>query len=162
MEAVTQQASFFVWVLSKLSFPVLQANWERYLHGLSDQIREMKNLLIFVLFVSLLVIPEAKLSSHQDEFLSISKAPSMLATSDCTYKGIALHGKVQFVESFPDLKIQLVERFPDIKVKLVESFPDDCGEWQVVESFPDFKVQVVESFPDLKVQYVESFPGMEH
>ena len=80
--------------------------------------------------------------------------------SDCSWNGISLHGKVQFVESFPDIKIQFVESFPDIKVKLVESFPDDCGEWQVVESFPDFKVQVVESFPDIKVQYVESFPGM--
>jgi hypothetical protein len=80
--------------------------------------------------------------------------------ADCTFNGIALHGKVQFVESFPDLKIQLVQSFPDIRVKLVESFPDNCGEWQVVESFPDFKVQVVESFPDLKVQYVDSFPGI--
>ena len=79
---------------------------------------------------------------------------------DCRWNGIELKGKVQFVESFPDLKIQLVESFPDIKVKLVESFPDACGEWQVVESFPDFKVQVVESFPDLKVRYVESFPGL--
>jgi hypothetical protein len=79
----------------------------------------------------------------------------------CSFNGIELKGRVQFVESFPDIKIQLVESFPDIKVKLVESYPDDCGEWQVVESFPDFKVQIVESFPDLKVKYVESFPGME-
>jgi hypothetical protein len=79
----------------------------------------------------------------------------------CTWKEIELKGKVQFVESFPDIKIQIVESFPDIRVRLVESFPDECGEWQVVESFPDFKVQIVESFPDLKVKYVESFPGME-
>ncbi len=78
----------------------------------------------------------------------------------CDWNGIPLKGRVQFVESFPDLKIEIVESFPDIKVRLVEAFPDECGEWQVVESFPDFKVQVVESFPDLKVQYVESFPGM--
>ena len=78
----------------------------------------------------------------------------------CTLNGIELKGKVQFVESFPDIRIQIVESFPDLRVKLVEAFPDDCGEWQVVESFPDFKVQVVESFPDLKVKYVESFPGL--
>ena len=81
-------------------------------------------------------------------------------SGNCSWKGIELKGKVQFVESFPDIKIQIVESFPDIKVKLVESFPDECGEWQVVESFPDFKVQVVESFPDIKVKYVESFPGL--
>ncbi len=82
------------------------------------------------------------------------------ATGDCTFKGIKLYGKVQFVTSFPDIKIQYVTSFPDIKVKKVTSFPDDCGEWQTVTSFPDFKVQVVTSFPDLKVQLVDSFPGM--
>lgn len=83
------------------------------------------------------------------------------ATGNCEYKGIKLYGKVQFVESFPDIKIKYVESFPDIKVKFVESFPDKCGEWQVVNSFPDFKVQIVSSFPDLKVKTVESFPGMD-
>jgi hypothetical protein len=81
--------------------------------------------------------------------------------TDCSWNGIELKGKVQFVESFPDIKIQIVESFPDIKVKMVESFPNDCGEWQAVESFPDFTVQIVESFPDIKVQYVESFPGVD-
>ena len=81
--------------------------------------------------------------------------------SECSWNGIELKGRVQFVESFPDIKIQVVESFPDIKVKLVESFPDDCGEWQIVESFPDFKIQIVESFPDIKVKYVESFPGVD-
>lgn len=85
---------------------------------------------------------------------------SISNNSGCSFQGVELKGKVQFVESFPDIKIQIVESFPDIKVKLVESFPDNCGEWQVVESFPDFKVQIVESFADIKVQYVESFPGM--
>jgi hypothetical protein len=77
----------------------------------------------------------------------------------CQWKGFKLYGKVQYVESFPDIKIQFVNSFPDLKVQFVESFPDQCGKWQVVTSFPDFKVQVVESFPDLKVQVVNSFPG---
>lgn len=84
-----------------------------------------------------------------------------LATGDCEYKGIKLYGKVQFVNSFPDIKIEYVNSFPDIKVKFVNSFPDDCGEWQIVNSFPDFKVQVVTSFPDLEVKKVTSFPGMD-
>jgi hypothetical protein len=79
--------------------------------------------------------------------------------SDCTYKGFKLYGKIQVVESFPDIKVQIVESFPDLKVQKVESFADDCGEWQFVESFPDVKVQFVESFPDIKIQYVSSFPG---
>jgi len=81
-------------------------------------------------------------------------------TEDCSWNGYALYGKVQFVESFPDIKIQVVQSFPDIKVKLVESFATDCGEWEIVESFPDIKVQIVESFPDIKVQFVEAFPGL--
>ena len=81
--------------------------------------------------------------------------------TDCSWNGIPLYGKVQFVESFPDIKIEVVESFPDLRVQIVESFPDECGKWQVVESFPDFKVQVVESFGDIKVEYVEGFPGME-
>lgn len=92
---------------------------------------------------------------------SISGSCQTVLTEECSFNGIELKGKVQFVESFPDIKIQIVESFPDINVKLVEAFPDDCGEWQVVESFPDFKVQVVESFPDIKVKYVESFPGID-
>jgi len=80
--------------------------------------------------------------------------------SDCTWNGISLKGKVQFVTSFPDIKIQYVTSFPDIKVQWVTSFPDDCGEWQEVTSFPDFKVQVVTSFPDVQVQEVTSFPGL--
>lgn len=84
----------------------------------------------------------------------------ILKTGSCEYDGIKLHGKVQIVTSFPDIKVQDVSSFPDIKVKWVTSFPDDCGEWQEVTSFPDFKIQYVTSFPDLKVQEVTSFPGM--
>ncbi|MFP4002950.1 MAG: hypothetical protein ACLFV8_04175 [Alphaproteobacteria bacterium] len=87
-------------------------------------------------------------------------ADSAVDEESCTLNGIELHGKVQVVDSFPDLKVQKVDSFPDLKVKKVDSFPDDCGEWQFVDSFPDFKIQYVDSFPDLKVQMVDSFPGV--
>lgn len=79
---------------------------------------------------------------------------------DCSFNSIALHGDVQVVDSFPDLKVQIVTSFPDLNVKRVESFPDHCGEWRFVDSFPDFKIQFVDSFPDIKIRYVESFPGL--
>lgn len=79
--------------------------------------------------------------------------------SSCSFKGKKLYGKVQVVESFPDIKVQIVESFPDLKVQKVTSFPDKCGKWQFVTSFPDIKVQFVTSFPDIKIKYVESFPG---
>lgn len=70
-----------------------------------------------------------------------------------------LFGKIQFVQSFPDVKVQVVTAFPDIKVQIVNAFPDKPGKWQKVSSFPDYKVQIVNSFPDYKIQYVQSFPG---
>ena len=98
--------------------------------------------------------------------LLILSAPSRPAPGDapspaeCTLKGKKLYGKVQVVESFPDIKVQVVRAFPDLRVQQVEAFPNSCGKWQYVESFPDFKIQFVEAFPDLKVQFVEAFPGV--
>ncbi|HEY9688472.1 MAG TPA: hypothetical protein V6D46_00655 [Coleofasciculaceae cyanobacterium] len=78
---------------------------------------------------------------------------------DCHYQGYPLYGKVQVVESFPDLKVQIVDAFPDLKVQIVDAFPDRCGEWKFVTSFPDLKIQFVNAFPDIKIQFVTSFPG---
>lgn len=88
-------------------------------------------------------------------------SPNEFICESCKFGDFQLHGKVQFVESFPDVKVQFVENFPDLKVKFVTSFPDECGEWQVVNSFPDIKVQIVNSFPDIKVKVVENFPGCD-
>ena len=90
---------------------------------------------------------------------SMLHAPASRET--CSYKGFPLQGRIQFVESFPDIKIKVVTSFPDLRVKLVDAFADECGEWQVVDAFPDVKVQVVEVFEDLRVQYVSAFPGMD-
>ena len=89
---------------------------------------------------------------------------SVFMTEDCVFvkdgKEFPLHGKIQIVESFPDIKVQIVDAHADLEIKLVETFPDDCGEVQLVESFPDIKVQIVESFPDLKIKIVSDFPGI--
>ena len=91
--------------------------------------------------------------------VSFSQDKNKIDFEYCTYNDFPLHGKIKFVESFPDITVQIVESFPDLKVKIVNSFPDDCGEWQIVDSFPDVKVKIVESFPDIKIKFVESFPG---
>ncbi|CAA6803447.1 MAG: Unknown protein [uncultured Sulfurovum sp.] len=83
------------------------------------------------------------------------------SSTPCTKNGITLYGKVQFVDSFPDLKIEYVDSFPDIDVEFVSSFPSTCGKWKIVDSFPDFKVQIVTSFPDLKVRKFTAFAGMK-
>jgi hypothetical protein len=70
-----------------------------------------------------------------------------------------IHGRIQFVNSFPDYKVQAVTSFADLHVEIVTSFPDKPGEWQIVDSFPDYKIEMVNSFPDFTIQYVKSFPG---
>jgi len=80
--------------------------------------------------------------------------------NNCTYNGYKLYGRVQIVDSFPDLKVQIVASFPDLKVRIVDYQSTSCGEWKMVNEFPDLKVQFVNSFPGIKIQYVQSFPGM--
>ena len=82
------------------------------------------------------------------------------ALSACEWNGIPLHGKVEVVTSFPDIKVQEVSSFGDLKVQYVSGFADDCGEWEIVSSFGDFKIQYVDSFPDIKIEVVSSFPGL--
>lgn len=80
--------------------------------------------------------------------------------SNCRFNGVKLYGRVQVVESFPDLKVKVVESFPDLKVKTVDSFPDTCGQWKFVGSGGDFKIKFVESFPDITVKFGDAFPGL--
>jgi hypothetical protein len=104
----------------------------------------------FVVIISLLVFSFDSFAQIEDE----------INDDECTFNSIKLFGKIQFVDSFPDMTVQVVESFPDLKVKIVNSFPDDCGEWQIVDSFPDIKVKIVESFADIKIKFVEAFPGI--
>lgn len=99
--------------------------------------------------------------------LCVACGPEALSRSDtfdrirCSFRGVRLYGKVQIVNSFPDIRVKVVNSFPDLKVRVVNSFPDRCGKWQFVNTFPDFKIQLVESFADIKIMYVNSFPGVE-
>jgi hypothetical protein len=106
--------------------------------------------IIFILFFSLINLTSVATAQTEDQ----------INEDECTFNSIKLFGKIQFVESFPDLTVQVVESFPDLKVKIVDSFAEDCGEWQIVDSFPDVKVKIVESFADIKIKFVESFPGI--
>jgi len=89
----------------------------------------------------------------------ISDAEASVSSS-CTFNGIALHGDVQVVDSFADIKVKRTSSFPDLNVEFVTSFPDDCGQWRMVTSFPDFTVTYVDSFPDITIKEVTSFPGL--
>ena len=106
--------------------------------------------IIFISFFSLINLTSVAIAQTEDE----------IDEDECTFNSIKLFGKIQFVDSFPDMTVQVVESFPDLKVKIVNSFADECGEWQIVDSFPDVKAKIVESFADIKIKFVESFPGI--
>jgi len=116
--------------------------------GIRLQFNRMKIIITILIFF---LFPASNIFAQNEEKLD---------KENCLYNGYTLHGKIQFVESFPDITIKVVESFPDLEVKIVDSFPDDCGEWLIVDSFPDLKVKIVESFADIKVKFVDSFPGI--
>ncbi|MEZ5891815.1 MAG: hypothetical protein R3C58_01505 [Parvularculaceae bacterium] len=95
--------------------------------------------------------------------LLVSSAPAAegLDREGCAFNGFPLHGDVQVVTSFPDIRVEIVDSFPDLDVEVVASFPDKCGQWKFVDSFPDVKIQYVTSFPDIRVRMVTSFPGIK-
>ena len=105
-------------------------------------------------------VKEAKTFAELSSEAKKEAIKHILISGDCSWKGIPLHGKVEIVESFADIKVEIVDAFPDIRVKWVNAFANDCGEWEKVESFGDFKIELVNSFPDLKIKEVDAFPGM--
>jgi hypothetical protein len=83
----------------------------------------------------------------------------------------AIHGRIQFVNAFPDYKVKAVTALPDLRVKRVKALPNRPGEWQparavarrrpgIVDSLPDFKIQIVDALPDFTIQWVNAFPGV--
>jgi hypothetical protein len=84
---------------------------------------------------------------------------------DCTYQGLALIGKVKYVDAlgFPDVKVHVVTTLlADLYVKEVPFNPTRCGEWQVDNFLPDFKVQKVgpTELADFSIQYDLFQPGL--
>jgi hypothetical protein len=107
-----------------------------------------------IILVLVICTGSKDLTKNEDVHIDIN------STVNCSFKGHRLYGRIQYVNSFPDIKVQVVNSFPDLKVKIVNSHANRCGEWRIVDSHPDLKVQIVNSFPDLKIQFVQSFPGL--
>jgi hypothetical protein len=78
---------------------------------------------------------------------------------DCTFEGVLLFGRVQYVDENNSPMIRVRESpFPDLLVR-EGPFPDECGEWEIVDAFPDFTVAIVDAFEDFGIEYSE-FPGI--
>lgn len=106
-------------------------------------------------------VPDASDRSERAERFAVDLKMCKQAYADGKPGKCALYGKIQVVDSFPDVKVQKVDAFPDIKVEWVDAFADKPGKWEKVDAFPDYKVQFVEAFPDYKVQFVDAFPGCD-
>ena len=76
---------------------------------------------------------------------------------DCTFNGVQLFGKVQYVKDLPDIQVR-ESAFPDLRVR-EGAFADSCGEWEIVDAFPDFTVEIVTAFEDFEIEY-SNFPGI--
>ena len=119
--------------------------------------RTLKWLGLTVIFM--VWVPKARLDMDKQSQFSLEIALCGEALARNVPEKCALYGKIQVVDSFPDVKVKVVNSFPDIKVQWVQSFPTKPGQWQAVDAFPDYTVQFVQSFPDYTIQIVESFPG---
>ena len=117
--------------------------------------RTLKWLGLTVIFM--VWVPKARLDTDKQSQFSMEIALCGKALARNIPEN-ALFGKIQVVDSFPDVKVKVVNSFPDIKVQWVQSCPKP-GQWQAVDAFPDYAVQFVQSFPDYTIQIVESFPG---
>jgi hypothetical protein len=81
---------------------------------------------------------------------------------DCTFEGIPLFGRVQYVDEIdsPMIRVSEAVTIPDLRVQELDILAaDSCGEWQIVNDFPDFTVAIVDNFEDFEIEY-SMFPGI--
>ena len=108
-------------------------------------------LFVLVIFLGCIMTKNSQHNTNED-----------IDPETCKYKDFKMYGKIEIVESFPDVKVQVVESFPDLKVKVVESFPDDCGEWEFVENFSDLKIQFDDYHWDPQMRALQLIPQPLH
>jgi hypothetical protein len=70
-----------------------------------------------------------------------------------------VHGRIQYVDRFPDYRVEVVDALEDLEVQEVSCLANGPGLWQIVDTFPDYKIQIVDSFSDFKIRFVSSLPG---
>ncbi len=109
----------------------------------------MKLLLPFLL---LLLLPMSG-ASVQD--MAQAQPTSLAADVD-----LCIHGRIEIVQNFEDLRVKVVDNYEDLDVKWVKQFPEKCGEWQLVKENPDIRIKFVKSNEDIRVKFVNDFPGV--
>ncbi len=119
-----------------------------------------------VLFVMLLIgglatVLTPNLTPTKEERFGLELTICQEAWAAGTPEKCQLYGRIQIVDSFPDVKVQEVNAFADLRVQWVDAFADGPGRWQEVNSFPDYRVQLVDAFPDYRVEFVNAFPGCD-
>lgn len=121
-----------------------------------------KTLAKLVLVSSLLTLPTFAYATEKtplDAAKTTTTETSAKISTDCTLKGIALHGKVLVVDKAADFTVKMVNEAPDLTI--VSSItPQKCGEWQFVTSGNhDFTVEFVEDQPENNADFTAKIEG---
>lgn len=80
--------------------------------------------------------------------------------TNCIYKNKKLYGRIQFVDTFPDIRIRIVTSKPNLRVVKKQSNAIQCGEWQIVNFAPSIRIMIDQKHGEIDVQYVDFSPGV--
>ena len=118
----------------------------------------MKKLFFALLFAAVLSAISASAQKIELEKVIIDK-DNCTITRKSDGKTFPLHGRVEIVESAPDLRVEIVDHNPDVRA-MPHYNPYGCGMYDLVESAPVLRIEIVKSAPDLRVEIVDHNPGI--
>jgi hypothetical protein len=110
------------------------------------------------------------LKSVLDGFLAMlgprypSPSPSSLSdlkqiSSNCTFRGKFLGGRVKIVDIGADFNVKIVPIGEDLNVREV-SIGNGCGIWQIVDIGQDFSIKLVDIGQDFSIKLVDIGAGL--
>jgi len=68
--------------------------------------------------------------------------------------GLDCYGKVQVVQHNADFKVQFVETFEDLRIEIVEHLFEPLGKWKFVDHEPSLRIKFVTHHPDIKARII--------
>jgi hypothetical protein len=82
-------------------------------------------------------------------------------SSDCSFKGKKLYGRVRIVEANEDIRVRVVTANEEFRVFLNPiTWQDRCGEWHYVTANENLKIRFVEANEDFRIRFVGANPGL--
>jgi hypothetical protein len=82
-------------------------------------------------------------------------------SKNCMYKGKKLSGRIELVDTFPDIRVRVVKSNPHLRVQKMKANTARCGEWEIVKFPPSLRVMIDQVHGEIDIQYVNFSPGVE-